>query len=159
MPSRKMKKERFLRFSMKSLFELGIINYTAQYPLCRARHKGYCCARARAHSRRSFLLKRQFTVVRHGFDAVARFEFTQEQLGGERVQHQVLDGPLQRARPKLRIKSLFGNQQSGGAVQFETELLLREAFLQSLKLDFHDAGELFFVEAVKDDNVIHAIQK
>jgi hypothetical protein len=36
-----MKKERFLRFSMESLFELGIIDYTAQYPLCRARHKGY----------------------------------------------------------------------------------------------------------------------
>jgi hypothetical protein len=26
-----MRKERFLPFSMKSLFELGIINYTAQY--------------------------------------------------------------------------------------------------------------------------------
>src|SRR6266481_5862947 len=40
MPSRKMKKERFLRFSMKSLFELGIINYTAQRRLCRSRHNG-----------------------------------------------------------------------------------------------------------------------
>jgi hypothetical protein len=27
MPSRKMKEERFLRFSMESLFELGIIDY------------------------------------------------------------------------------------------------------------------------------------
>jgi hypothetical protein len=29
-PSRKMKEERFLRFSMESLFELGIIDYMAQ---------------------------------------------------------------------------------------------------------------------------------
>ncbi len=27
-----MKKGRFLRFSMESPFELGIINYTAKYP-------------------------------------------------------------------------------------------------------------------------------
>jgi hypothetical protein len=29
-PSTKMKEERFLRFSMESLFELGIIDYMAQ---------------------------------------------------------------------------------------------------------------------------------
>ena len=40
MPSSKDQKERFYKLFKKSPLPLGIINHTAQYPLCRARHNG-----------------------------------------------------------------------------------------------------------------------
>ena len=42
----KTKKGRFLNNLRNHPVELGIIQYPAKYPLCRARHNGYFCYRA-----------------------------------------------------------------------------------------------------------------
>jgi len=75
-------------------------------------------------------------------------------LGGQRVQQAVLDGALERAGAELRVEAFLGDQLLGRAVHLQGELLLRQAFLQPLQLDIHDAREVLFVQVMEDDDVV-----
>ena len=59
----------------------------------------------------------------------------------------------------MRIVPVARQQLSGGLIDLEGQLLLREAFLQAFQLNLDNPRELLFVEAVEDDDVIHAVQK
>src|SRR6266404_88600 len=107
----------------------------------------------------SLLLKLQLSIVRHDFDAVAGLEFSEEEFGGEGVEDEVLEGAFEGAGAKLGVETFLGDELFGGAIYAEAELLLSAAFFQALELDLDDLTELFFVEAVEDNDVVHAIEE
>jgi len=44
-------------------------------------------------------------------------------------------------------------------IQFQAELLLGQAFFQAVQLDLDNMRELLLVEAMENDDVIHAIEE
>ena len=68
---------------------------------------------------RLFFLEGEFAVAGEDFDAVAGFEFAEEEFGGERVEDEVLDGALERAGTELGIEAFFRDQEFGGAVHVQ----------------------------------------
>ena len=57
------------------------------------------------------------------------------------------------SKPSLAINCLAERSTS------RRELLLRQALLQPLQLDVHDARQVLLVEAVEDDDVVHAVEE
>ncbi len=103
------------------------------------------------------LLELQAFTVSHNFDPIARFEFAIEQFEGEGIEDEFLNRAFQRARAELRIESLARQKFFRGLIDLQNKLLLRQPLLQSLQLDFDNFCQLFFIKAVKDDDVVDAI--
>src|SRR5437867_822184 len=91
--------------------------------------------------------------------AVAGLDLPFEQIGGQGIEQQILDRALERAGAELRVVTFAGEQLPRARFQRERNLLLREPLLETAQLDVHDAQDLFLVEAVEDDDVVHAIEK
>ena len=60
-----------------------------------------------------FPLENQFTIRGRHFNFIAGFEFAEEQFRGEGIEHEVLDGALERPGPKLRVETFPGDQLFG----------------------------------------------
>ncbi len=94
-----------------------------------------------------------------GLDGVARFEFSGEEAEGEGVHEVFLDGAFEGAGAELRIPAGAGEPLPGGGGDCEGEVLGFEAILEVSQLKFDDARQLFFGEAVEDDEVVDAVEE
>jgi hypothetical protein len=54
-------------------------------------------------------LKLEFAVVSYDLDSVARLEIANEELRGQRIEQEILNRPLQRPGPELRVIAFFGD--------------------------------------------------
>src|SRR5205823_5729891 len=106
-----------------------------------------------------FLLKNHLPILGGSLDVIARFEFAGQDFHGQRIEQVLLDGAFQGPSAKLRVISFLGQEPFGGGVQLYFELLLGKAFLQPLQLDLDDLSQLFLIQAVENDDVVHPIQK
>ena len=71
----------------------------------------------------------------------------------------LLDCALQGPRAELRIVSFLGEKTPCAGIQFQRQVLLRKPLLQTRELDVHNRVQLLLGKAVKDDNIVNAVEE
>ncbi len=97
--------------------------------------------------------------IRIDRERVAGNHFAVEQLHGERVLDEPLDGALQRPRSELRIVALAEEQFVSFLRQRDLDLALGEEPAEVLKLQVDDLLDFRFAEGVEDHDFIDAVQE
>src|SRR5204862_5777052 len=80
----------------------------------------------------SLPLENEFAILRADFDFVVGLKTTFEQLHHEQVKQMFLNRAFEQACAELQIVTFLGQQCFGNAVHIHRELLLSEAFAESL---------------------------
>ena len=123
------------------------------------RNQGRKDSRIGGNGKSLLVFKRDGSVFDGGGDALAGLEIAVEELHGERVKQIFLDGALEGTRSELGVVAFLGDEFGSGWVDFEEEALFCEALADFAELDVDDFGELSFVEAVEDDDVVDAVEE
>src|SRR3954463_11605416 len=77
-----------------------------------------------------------------GFELVTRLEVAREQVAGERIDHELLERTLERARTVDRIVASLGDARDCPVGQLQGQLALGEQLVEPAKLDPDDPAEL-----------------
>ncbi len=105
-------------------------------------------------------LERELAIPVHvGHDVVARLDIPFEDSQRQGIRQQFLDRPLQRPRPECRIVAFLEESLSSCRRHFQRDLAVRQKIAQRLQLDVDDLRDLFFAEALEDDDVIDPVQE
>ena len=70
-----------------------------------------------------------------------------------------MDGATQRSSPELLVVAFFHQEVRGGLGERQGEILLSQAFVDLFHEDVNDLSDLFAVEGMEDDGLVHPIEK
>lgn len=99
------------------------------------------------------------TVFFGGLDVVAFAEVAVEDFKAEWVEDLALDDALEGAGAVGGVVAFLPEEELGGVVEREGDVLLGEAGEEAAELDVHDVGNLAGVKPVEDDRLVDAVQK
>lgn len=94
-----------------------------------------------------------------GLDVVSFAKVAVEDFEAERVEDLALDDALEGAGSVGGVVALLAEEELGGVVEGEGDILLGETGEEAAELDVHDVGDLAGVEPVEDDGLVDAVQK
>ena len=98
-------------------------------------------------------------VVHVDHDGLADPELLPQDPLGERVLHQLLDGPPQRAGPQLGVVALLGQQVAGGRGQLDGQPLGLQLHRGAGQHEVDDLDDLLAGELVEDDHLVDAVEE
>src|SRR6185503_13125402 len=105
------------------------------------------------------LCEREFSCRGVDDDAIPFAELPLQHAHGQRVEHQPLDGPLQRPRAVGGIVALLDDDVLRLAGQLDVDLAVFQPLHQAAQLDVDDRPHLLAGEGVEDDDVVHAVDE
>src|SRR5690554_487561 len=106
------------------------------------------------------LLLAGLRVVLHVHDDdLAGVELLVEELLGERVLDEALDGPAQRAGAERGVVALVGDEGLRGRQELEPDALALELLLGASDHQVDDLGDLVLAQLVEDDRLVDPVQE
>ncbi len=104
-------------------------------------------------------MKNELAVFDVEQDPGSRCDLAREDLGGERILDQALDGTLQRPGAEIRVEALTRQQPGGLLGGLDLETLVGDQPIEVGELDVDDLFDVFLGEAVENQHVIDAVEK
>ena len=77
----------------------------------------------------------------------------------KRVQHEPLNGALERAGAVGQVHPLPGDEVLGLVVEHHGQIAVAQPLPQALQLDVHDLAQRCLIQPMEDDGLIHPIQE
>src|SRR5262245_11091865 len=103
--------------------------------------------------------KYHFLAIRVDLDAVTVFEFHFENLDRQGILNQSLDSSLQGPRTVNGVITLVGKQCFGPIGSLKRHFSARQVLAQALELNLDNRLDFFAPQAVKNDDLIDAVQE
>jgi hypothetical protein len=93
------------------------------------------------------------------FDRLTFVKFPFQDIDAQRIKQIALDDSFQRASAVNRIVTFAGEKRFGSVRQFESDVLLSEAFGKTANLYLNDLFQITFRKPIEDDDLVNPIQK